>query len=248
MYKTLYDTLSTTIIDTVVNTLVDTVVTRVVDTVINTLVDTIYSRVIDTVFQALENVGVDTELPRDTTITITENFDGIEISRIYHGKVYNGVFYDTTLYRYAETNYDKRVAPTVAWTYYAVGDTKNIGEAYSSEYTAYSFVSQCGAITKPSDGVWQLTYNSRSTTRYEYQRFNGWRMFNDSDAYALRNHLDKLIPSDTVVYLSDVKRYTGASIDKTGLNNGQYVANVATATGVKTAIWPMVYMCAYDLN
>lgn len=249
LYKTLYDTLTTTIIDTVINTLVDTVVQRVIDTVINTMVDTVYTRVVDTVVTSLNTAGVNIETLRDTSITLTDTIDGLELSRTFYGKVYKNVFYDTTMYQYSVSSYDSRVANTVAFTYHAVGDRKYTynQQAHDTRYETYTFVSQCGAMHKPTDGVWNYSKSSQSPNN-TFRVFRGWRMFDESDAYQLRNHLDIIIPSTVAVYLSDVYRFTGDGIDKSGLNNAQYIANVVTSTGTKTVLWPETYMCAYDLT
>ena len=110
LYKEMVDTIYKQVIDTIVNSdtiynlIVDTVYTRVIDTVINALVDTIYTRVIDTVFATLEDVGINTELPRDTTITLYDTTDNQIIAKIYKGIVFKNVFYDTTKYKYNETD------------------------------------------------------------------------------------------------------------------------------------------------
>lgn len=230
LYQTLYDTLSTTIIDTVINTLVDTVVTRVIDTVINTMVDTVYTRVIDTVFKTLENVGVDTELPRDTSITVTGVLDGYNISRTYNGVVYKGVFYDTTLYQFNDSN-----------------STTIVGSKLKSTKTDMYrvMVDQCGAIVPPNDGLFIETYEGNTST---YKYFDGWRHMNNTDLAKLDTHISYIVPETKKVVTNVITN----NLD--GWDNNIFMADVATHTGKEIVNYvsliraTLYYVCAYELK
>ena len=245
LYNELIDTIYTRVVDTVVNTLVDTIVTRVIDTVINTMVDTIYTRVIDTVFATLNDIGIDTELPRDTTIVLNAEVDGSIITKQYTGFVYKNVFYESKLYQYADTSRNST-------TYYPLTTVWEMCDTYSNNLCdRYTLVNQCGGILPPSDGLYHLTYSSSVSKTYysTYQTIPGWRMFDDADAYALKNMLDLVIQPGAKVFLSKI---SSESTDPYGryFNDGfkHWQANVATSTGVTVADKPMNYMCAYDLK
>ena len=230
LYRTLYDTLSTTIIDTVVNTLVDTVVTRVIDTVINTMVDTVYTRVIDTVFKTLEDIGVDTEFPRDTSITVTGILDGYTVSRTYNGVVFKGVFYDTTLYQYNDSN-----------SVVHVGYSWRINSDLNRK-----MVDQCGAIVPPSvSGLYVDTYYNQ-TLKFNY--FDGWRHMDNNDLTVLDNRISYIVPEGKEV----VTRVITNNLE--GYSDNIFMADVATNTGKELVNFvsrfrrTLYYVCAYDLN
>ena len=242
LYRELVDTVYNKVVDTVMTTLVDTIVTRVIDTVITTMVDTIYTRVIDTVFTTLNTIGVDTELPRDTTITLSEDFNGSTITKTFSGIVFKGVFYETKLYQYADTSRSKG-------TYYPLTTSQEICDMYSNNLCdIYTIVSQCGGVLPPSDGIYHLTYSRSQTKTYitQYQTFTGWRLFDDSDAYKLRNMLDQVIEPNAQVFLSKISATPFGSLFNEGFK--EWNANVATTNGITVANKPMHYMCAYDLN
>lgn len=239
LYKEMVDTIYKQVIDTIVNSdtiynrIVDTVYTRVIDTVINTLVDTIYTRVIDTVFATLEDFGINTELPRDTTITLYDTTDNQIIAKIYKGIVFKNVFYDTTKYKYNETAGEPyNITIETGW--------------YSTNFYMYS-TNRCGLIDTPTwkDFGWEdkdnVRYKSESRYNYTLKRIPGWRLFNVKDANALRDNLDRIISDDSEVYLSTIK-------EDTKLYN--FEANVATQYSTSQASKGKLikYMCAYDLN
>ena len=260
LYKELVDTIYTRVVDTVVNTLVDTIVSRVIDTVITTMVDTIYTRVIDTVFSTLEVIGVDTELPRDTSITISTELNGATVSKTFYGIVYKGVFFDTTVYQYADTSHvwvnDEKTFDVYGYLGKAVPGNgyMPIGSHYrqrnqeaSSLELAYDVPQQCGSLTAPNMGLIHEYVASKSDQKYQTP-FAGWRMLNDSDAYKIQSVASYIIPDGATVFTSLI------SSSKHEYGNGRlyyydtYIANVITSTGVKTANKPLHYMCAYDIK
>lgn len=229
LYRTLYDTLSTTIIDTVVNTLVDTVITRVIDTVINTMVDTVYTLVIDTVFKTLEDIGVDTEFPRDTSITVTGILDGYTVSRTYNGVVFKGVFYDTTLYQYNDSNSVVRVG--YSWRVNTDMNRK--------------MVDQCGAIVPPSEsGLYVDTYYNQPL---KFNYFDGWRHMDNNDLTGLDNRISYIVPEGKMA----VTRVITNNLE--GYSDKIFMADVATHTGKELVNYvsyfrrTLYYVCAYDL-
>lgn len=263
LYNELIDTIYTRVVDTVVNTLVDTIVTRVIDTVINTMVDTVYTRVIDTVFATLNDIGIDTELPRDTSITLTAIVDGNEIKKQYFGVVYKHVFYDTTIYQYADTNH--------VWVHDKRGDITGYLGAASNAYIpvgthytqsdncsgcnyillAYDIPSQCGGLGSPNSGVfheyvYRGSVGGASMTQKYQTVFTGWHMLNDDDAYSIQNVADLIIPPGATVFTSVISTKTSS----VGATNSivEYLANAITSNGIRTINKPMNYMCAYDLK
>jgi len=229
----LVDTIYQKVIDTVMTELVDTIYNHVVDTVYKELVDTIYQKVVDTVFTTLEHIGLDTELPRDTSITLYDTTDNQITARIYKGIVYKNVFYDTTKYKFNEhTNEPINITIFKGW--------------YSTGLRIYS-TDRCGLLDKPdwNDFGWEdsdyARYVSESKYNYSLRRLKGWRLFNAKDANILRDNLDKIISDDSEVYLNTI-------------TNSEYLsdfeANVATQNSPnQTSKGKLIkYMCAYDLK
>lgn len=229
LYKEMVDTIYKQVIDTIVNSdtiynrIVDTVYTRVIDTVINTLVDTIYTRVIDTVFATLEDVGINTELPRDTTITLYDTTDNQIIAKIYKGIVFKNVFYDTTKYKYNETDSEP----------YNITIDNDIRSTYLTVYTT----TQCGILSKPT---WKnIGWTSEETFR-TVKHIPGWRLFNSNDANKLQENLDMFI-TDDMIYLNTITKSNKLY---------DFMANVATKDSPSSVAKGKLlkYMCAYELN
>lgn len=229
LYKEMVDTIYKQVIDTIVNSdtiynrIVDTVYTRVIDTVINTLVDTIYTRVIDTVFATLEDVGINTELPRDTTITLYDTTDNQITAKIYKGIVFKNVFYDTTKYKYNETDSEP----------YNITIDNDIRSTYLTVYTT----TQCGILSKPT---WKnIGWTSEETFR-TVKHIPGWRLFNSNDANKLQENLDMFI-TDDMIYLNTITKSNKLY---------DFMANVATKDSPSSVAKGKLlkYMCAYELN
>lgn len=229
LYKEMVDTIYKQVIDTIVNSdtiynrIVDTVYARVIDTVINTLVDTIYTRVIDTVFATLENVGIDTELPRDTIITLYDTTDNQITAKIYNGIVYKNVFYDTTKYKYNETDTEPYNITIGGWK--------------STNLKVYA-TTQCGILSKPT---WKnLGWTSEETFKM-IKHISGWRMFNSSDAIKFQDNLNKIISDNSEIYLSTITQSEKLY---------EFMANVATKDSPSSVAKGKMlkYMCAYDLK
>ena len=264
LYKELVDTIYTRVVDTVVNTLVDTIVSRVIDTVITTMVDTIYTRVIDTVFSTLEVIGVDTELPRDTSITMSAELNGATVSKTFYGIVYKGVFFDTTMYQYADVNHvwvNDRKGDITGYigegvkgkAYMPVGEKHHQSDNCSGcDYIklAYEVPSQCGSLTPPNKGIIHEYVMNRTPLDNYKTPFTGWRMLNDKDAYNIQSIASHIIPDGATVFTSLISKSTKDAEYNYGrvVYYSSYLANVITSTGIKTVEKPMNYMCAYDLN
>ncbi len=234
--KVKYDTVTLNKTITKVDTLVkpDTVITvdtavvieRIRDTIVTHTVDTIHVSHIDTLLLYSPNISthtntaIDTTLPRDTTIVLTLDTNGVKLARIFSGKIYKGVFYDTTLYQYAGTF---------------------SGSVITGSVPKYQYVyrTQCGAMSPPDyNGIAYLSMieptcsgcSVRVTNRYW---ISGWHEFNEKDMAILGDNRKYVIPKDSTIFLSQ--------IDQTLTNVGNwYGASVS-----KGAKW---YMCAYDLN
>lgn len=225
--KEIVDTIYERVIDTVYNELVDTIYNRVVDTVYKELVDTIYNRVIDTVYKTLEDAGINTEIPRDTSITLYDTTDNQITARIYKGVVYKNVFYDTTKYKFNEGDT-------------GIGHT-TIFRGWNSTNYHITTTDRCGLLENPT---WKdFGWDGGSDNIYQYKTFKkikGWRLFDAKDANALRNNLDMIISDDSEVYLSTIK-------DSEALY--EFEANVATqyAPNQTSKGKRIKYMCAYDL-
>lgn len=232
IYNELIDTIYTMVVDTVMNELVDTIYQRVVDTVYNELIDTIYSRVVDTVFYTLENVGVNTELPRDTTITMYDTTDNVIIAKVYKGIVFKNVFYDLTKYQYNACPEERNMM--------------NIEENYTSTYVSVYSTNRCGLIDVPTWNDFGWKYDERNgiylgNITSKLKRIPGWRLFNAKDAYVLRDNLDRVINDDSEVYLSTISEKDGYIYN--------FEANVATQySPSQTSKGKIIkYMCAYEL-
>lgn len=245
VYNDLVDTIYTRVVDTVMNELVDTIYQRVVDTVYHELVDTIYQKVIDTVFTELERVGVDVSKPRDTTITLADTTDGIITTKTYKGVVYKDVFYEAHEYQYGLE---------VGSSYYSTGFTFHIPENYvevpdvawqmncsgacgikGKVYLGY----QCGEISKPD-------YNNRAyKDANQVKKFDGWRLFDETDAYEMAQYLNMIVSDTTLVYLS-ILGYDGR---KGGYNATANIAKYKVPSQVsrESDAGKLKYICAYDL-
>lgn len=218
LYKEIVDTIYKQVIDTIVNSdtiynrIVDTVYTRVIDTVINTLVDTIYT-----------NVGIDTEHPRDTSITLYDTTDNQITAKIYKGIVFKNVFYDTTKYKYNETDSEP----------YNITIDNDIRSTYLTVYTT----TQCGILSKPT---WKnIGWTSEETFR-TVKHIPGWRLFNSNDANKLQENLDMFI-ADDMIYLNTITKSNKLY---------DFMANVATKDSPSSVAKGKLlkYMCAYELN
>lgn len=264
LYNNIVDTVYNRVTDTLITTLVDTITTRVVDTIMTTLVDTIYTRVIDTVFSTLEEIGVDTELPRDTSITMSAELNGATVSKTFYGIVYKGVFFDTTLYPYADVNH-VWVKGKKGEIYGYIGEVMNgsvympVGETHHQtdncsgcDYIklAYEVPSQCGSLTPPNKGIIHEYVMDRTPLDNYKTPFTGWRMLNDKDAYNIQSIASNIIPDGVTVFTSLISKSTETFEYHYGsaVTYSSYLANVITSTGIKTVEKPMHYMCAYDLN
>jgi hypothetical protein len=243
----LVDTIYQRVVDTVMTELVDTIYNRVVDTVYKELVDTIYQKVIDTVFTELEKVGVDITKPRDTSITLYDTTDGIITAKIYKGVVYKNVFYEAheyplgmpvTYYNGGANNKMFRFPDS----YFKVEDyayEMNCSGACGIKGQVH-LTFQCGEISKPD-------YNGRAYKDDKLiKKFDGWRLFDATDAYDMAQYLNMVVSDTTLVYLSTI------SYDATTYY-GAYSATVAKYRVPSTIAtdadkWNIKYVCAYDLK
>ena len=242
----LVDTIYTRVVDTVMNELVDTIYQRVVDTVYHELVDTIYQKVVDTVFTELEKVGIDVSKPRDTTITLSDTADGIITSKTYKGVVYKGVFYEAHEYQYGmNIIVDNGGAHpgvfVIPDNYIKVEDYAS--DNWGSHISGYVHLTyQCGDISKPD-------YNERAyRDDKQIKKFDGWRLFNDADAYDMAQYLNMIVSDTTQIFLSVIAYNT----------NNSHIYRDFTANVAKYKVPSMVsknedkeklkYVCAYDLQ
>lgn len=231
IYNDLVDTIYTRVVDTIMNELVDTMYQRIVDTVYHELIDTIYNRVVDTVFYTLENVGINTELPKDTTITMYDTTDNVIVAKVYKGIVYKNVFYDTTKYRYNACPEERNMM--------------KIEENYTSTRVDVYSTNRCGLIDVPTwdDFGWKYDRHviSLGNITSKFKRLPGWRLFNAKDAYVLRDNLDRVISDGSEVYLSTISEKDGYIYN--------FEANVATQySPSQTSKGKFIkYMCAYEL-
>lgn len=227
-----------TIHDTVKSVVTDTVVNERIDTVYKELVDTVYKKIIDTVFA--ENIIK----PKDTSITFYDTTDGIIISKIYKGVVYKDVFYEAHEYPYGMNalyeyygNYTVFYIPD---SYVTVPDYAYGSDGKVSGYVHLSY--QCGEISKPD-------YNDRAYKNDEQiKKFDGWRLFNEVDAYDMAPYLNMIVSDTAQIFLSVISYNT-----KNSDIYRDFTANIA-----KYKVPSMVsrnedkhkikYICAYDLK
>ena len=216
--------------DTVVKTktVYDTVVVNdsIRDTIVTTVIDTIHVSHADTLLLYSPNLltnttaAIDTTVPRDTTIVLTLDTNGVKLARIFNGKIYKGVFYDTTLYRYPGTFR---------------------GDVITGSNPKYQYVyrTQCGALSPPDyDGIaylYRIDPNCSNCSIEVQNRYwiRGWHEFNEKDMSILGDNRKYVIPKDSTIFLSRIDQ---------NLNN---VGNWYGASVGKGTKW---YMCAYDLN
>lgn len=240
----LVDTIYQRVIDTVMTELVDTIYNRVVDTVYKELVDTIYQKVIDTVFTELEKVGIDITKPRDTTITLYDTTDGIITAKTYKGVVYKDVFYEAHEYPYgmvAIYDYSYGSIFYIPDSYVTVKDyawEMNCSGACGISGKVH-LTYQCGEISKPD-------YNNRAYRNDNLiKKFDGWRLFDERDAYDMAPYLNMIVSDTTQVFLSALgyDSHSGgtftATIAKYKVPNT--TSNAADREKIK-------YVCAYDLK
>ena len=250
---------TTTVHDTVVvNTLnTDTVTVKETVTKVDTLIkrDTVtkVNTIHDTIVE-IHKISDNQELLRDTSITVSMEYNGSMLSRTFYGKVANGIFYDTTLYEYGKicgytcnangycyintstsntiSVYPKKSFRCNSGAYYAIGA---IGDDKGS------MISKCGLAMNIKEAFVDGQYVTY---------FPGWRMVSEKDVSRLGHEIETLIPADSSIFLS----VSYASHPNTQYcygptsNDNTYVANVATQYGITTKEKPTRYMCAYDLN
>lgn len=246
LYQTLYDTLTTTITDTIVNTLVDTITTRVIDTVINTMVDTVYTRVIDTVFKTLETIGVDTDMPKDTTIVLYDTTEGTITAKFYAGVVFKNTFYEAKEYQLAKE------MPTVDASFSFSTSVNGVQEVTVSNYAwemncsgacgirgNVYVTALCGTITQPD----YMNFAYKTT---QIKRFDGWRVFDAEDAYKMAPYLNQIVSDTTLVYLSTVLNTQNGVNTTFTANVAKY--NVPSMVSQNKDKYSLKYVCAYDLK
>lgn len=245
----LVDTIYQKVIDTVMTELVDTIYNRVIDTVYKELVDTIYQKVVDTVFTELEKVGIDITKPRDTSITLYDTTDGIITAKIYKGVVYKDVFYEAHEYPYGmgATAYNGGGNTLVFY----IPDNYITVEDYAWEMNCSGscgirgkvhLTYQCGEISKPD-------YNNRAYKNDNtIKKFDGWRLFDETDAYDMAPYLDMIVSDTAQIFLSVITYNSNHSDyyrDFTA-NIAKYkVPSMVSKTEDKFKI---KYVCAYDLK
>lgn len=228
--KTKYDTITVnnTVVkvDTVVksdtlvktNTIHDTVIINQTDTLVTN--DTLIIK--DTVIE-VHKIANNQEILRDTAISLSIEQDGATITRIFHGKVANGVFYDTTLYEYGftcglwcrdngtcwvntsgsfPTNATRAFSDAIfpsgstncsVGTYYYLGHQLVDRSGYGRG-TDTVMVNKCGLLKS----INQPYVTSKDTTR-----FPGWRTVSEKDIKWLGNEIEVLIPQDSAIFLSE---------------------------------------------
>ena len=191
------------------------------DTVRNVFDDTVLIRVIDSIYHHVESVS--DEIPRDTTITLsdtTESGTGFTvISRTWHGKVFQGVFYDTTVYEAAYEGFPQK------------------GGSNSSSLEYYCW-HQCGNKVAPDRVSPKGCWNSRDDM---LQRFDGWRVFNFADILSLNSNLETIVGQDSIYF-----RATRENIGE--YNRYEYVYHRILSNGeIVTSSNRTRYLCAYNL-
>lgn len=238
------DTLVKHKVDTLKQTKVDTVKIVKVDTVRQTIIDTVYKKITDTVYTntiGYSNTSFEEE-PRDTTITLSWSEDGYSYSKSYDGIVYKNVFYEAKEYQYGmyapNSNTSDYKMFFIQDNMVTVGEYN--GKAGISGYNNMGTVKLtylCGTITKPD--YKDLAYSSN----IEIKKFDGWRIFNEKDAYDMAKYLDKLVSDTAEIYL-DLLGY-----DKT---KGGTVTVAAAKFKVpyfqSNNRNKLKYVCAYDLK
>lgn len=192
------------------------------DTIYNAVNDTSLIQIIDSIYHNLET-SID-EIPRDTSITLydtTETDAGYTIvSKKWKGKVYKGVFYDTTAY----TAFHKDD--------YAFPDA-----IYSSTLSSDSYYCwhQCGAIVDPDFWEYPGCWKTISSLK---RRYDGWRIFNFSDVLALQSNIVSIIGENSV-YFARAKYYSGTHYS--------FYYNHINASGEIIPLDNATYLCVYDL-
>lgn len=99
---------------------------------------------------------------------------------------------------------------------------------------------QCGELSTPD-------YKNRAyREKSNIKKFNGWRIFDEIDAYDMAKYLNMLVSDTALIYLNTIN-YKENSL------HGDFTANVAkykVASSVSTNNDKMSikYICAYDLN
>lgn len=234
------DTLKQIKVDTLIKHKVDTLKQIKIDTVRQTIVDTIYEKVVDTVYTKVTDTLYKSfeEEPRDTTITLSEEINGVLYTKSYEGIVYKNVFYDTTKYVYnIQTDRDAQMR-----AYDHIGTT-----GIPNNNTKYHFADKCGVITKPAyrDFAWNETDT--------ILRFSNWRKFNAGDANKLRDFSEKII-NESIIYLDVI--YDDGYLWENEFNvANKYTPNTVTKnmivhSGYQTEriFVTLSYMCAYELK
>lgn len=233
---TIIDTVKQTKVDTIIKHKIDTLKQVRIDTVKQTIIDTVYTKIIDTIRISME------EIPRDTTIILYDTTDGIITAKTYKGVVYKDVFYEAHEYQYGLE---------VKSTYYSTGFTFHIPESYvtvpDKGYENYSTIKgdvylgyQCGEISKPD-------YNNRAYKDVkQIKKFDGWRLFNEIDAYEMAQYLNMIVSDTTIVYLSIL----GYDDRKGGYNATANIAKYKVPSQVsrESDAGKLKYICAYDLK
>lgn len=242
VYQQTVDTIYNMVIDTITNELVDTIYQRVVDTVTNELVDTIYQRVVDTVMTEL----VDTIYNRVVDTVYKELVDTI------YQKVIDTVFTELE-----KQNISVEIPRDTILNIYDTTDNVITIKQYNGiVYKNIFYANQIYSIAKD--------YFYRESAQifefYESPCKDGFRQFNEIDAYAISQYLNKLVSDTTLIYISlvtgesspygfnnitlNVAKYMVPSMVKT-----YHVRSTASGTNHRSPIdLPVYYMCAYDLK
>lgn len=224
------DTIKSVKLDTVTQIKIDTIRQTILDTIYEKITDTVYSKVIDTLYKSFE------EEPRDTTITLSEEIDGVLYTKSYEGIVYKNVFYDTTKYKFNEQ--------------ITVGGYRNgwvnIYQREGTRHEDIDAIDKCGILSEPTAGTIAWT----GDTFTKIKRFNNWRVFGPKDALIIRDYLEKFIVDNKKIFLT----WVDCDTDKCKTTPGQYANEAAIATKESNSLIAkgydvqMHYMCAYELK
>lgn len=225
VFKHKVDTLKQIKVDTIKSVKIDTVKIVKVDTIRQTIIDTVYKKITDTVYTntiSYSNKSFEEE-PRDTTITLSEEINGILYTKSYKGIVYKNVFYDTTKYVYNKQDIEanQKVAEDIITS-------------------TYHYADKCGVITKPTynDFAWSSTDT--------ILKFSNWRKFNAADANKLRDFLEKII-DESIIYLNAINNSVKIYEFEANVAN-KYTPSIVTKVWINKTFIELSYMCAYELK
>ena len=238
VYKISKDTLRLTRTDTVYSVMKkDSIVyVNTTDTVFNVIKDSALIRIVDSVYHQRESIV--NEIPRDTSITLydtSKQESGITIStKTWNGKVYKGVFYDTSAY----------VAKYQGFPSYAMlrNDRNNSSVSY------FYCLHQCGAMTKPEGtGLYSSCWNDREKMG---KRYDGWRVFSFADVLSLGKKIESIVGTNTIYFYSEPDFIEFGAGERTIYHNISSTGEITYSIySVKESIYSDVkYLCAYDLS